>query len=636
MSRRDIAVILERLSLDHRTSLADKACAYLQAAEFNGAIKNHPSHAAICVDIAADQLSIEVSRQVLVRLSGAPSPSEYSNTLQKLSRLLTGKSRQHDQETLSTGSSPTLDVNLTGDPRHSHMRQLISSTSQTYLRQLAIQYGSMELDGLALDCLERFFEVWVKSLSPAQRVHVKYSDPKWVGAAFWLCAMARNMTVSKVEEMATAEGGAKAKVAKRIGGRGGKELKETILTAIEHKVKKPELDNTIRLIEDTVLVFLMSLRKPKGGVTGGSGSTPSTPRKRRPLSDNDSSTSSLIEIVIPIRGGAEVQRPGQPKKSERNGDREDGEDDENPFIVKSAGSTTSELRGINRQPDAYRTMGTKRQISNVSQMSLVSDADDVEEQGNGQETSGAAARSAKPPSKRKRLDPSDIQLSSADITSLKKGTPRKGLKEATAASQDAGRLLNQRRKTGGVYSMIPRVKYENTRASALHKGIRIATDMEKAATSQNAAVTTPEAITDVTPGNTHLILWGLAEEYIDQARSLCFIATTQPSSQPAWRKRHQDLIFCAIKCLAACVSLESPSMTQLDRAKTGLRLAQILFDETESLDRCEEEVNKAIQGSTALDIQLRLYDLQIQIYIQSKKFRLAKTILGTASTEAAT
>ncbi|KAI8597413.1 cohesin loading factor [Dissophora ornata] len=166
--------------------------------------------------------------------------------------------------------------------------------------------------------------------------------------------------------------------------------------------------------------------------------------------------------------------------------------------------------------------------------------------------------------------------------------------------------------------------------------------MEKAATSQNAAVTTPEAITDVTPGNTHLILWGLAEEYIDQARSLCFIATTQPSSQPAWRKRHQDLIFCAIKCLAACVSLESPSMTQLDRAKTGLRLAQILFDETESLDRCEEEVNKAIiianriQGSTALDIQLRLYDLQIQIYIQSKKFRLAKTILGTASTEAAT
>ena len=55
MSRRDIAVILERLSLDHRTSIADKACAYLQAAEFNGAIKNHPSHAAICVDIAADQ-----------------------------------------------------------------------------------------------------------------------------------------------------------------------------------------------------------------------------------------------------------------------------------------------------------------------------------------------------------------------------------------------------------------------------------------------------------------------------------------------------------------------------------------------------------------------------------------------------
>jgi hypothetical protein len=55
MSRRDISVILERLTLDHRTSLAEKACAYLQAVESNGAIRNNPSHAAICVDIAADQ-----------------------------------------------------------------------------------------------------------------------------------------------------------------------------------------------------------------------------------------------------------------------------------------------------------------------------------------------------------------------------------------------------------------------------------------------------------------------------------------------------------------------------------------------------------------------------------------------------
>lgn len=55
MSRRDIAVILERLSLDHRTSLADKACAFLQAVESNRTVKNHPSYAAICIDIAAVQ-----------------------------------------------------------------------------------------------------------------------------------------------------------------------------------------------------------------------------------------------------------------------------------------------------------------------------------------------------------------------------------------------------------------------------------------------------------------------------------------------------------------------------------------------------------------------------------------------------
>lgn len=53
MSRRDITYILQKLSLDHRTSLAEKACAFLQAAESNRTIKSHSSHAAICVDIAA-------------------------------------------------------------------------------------------------------------------------------------------------------------------------------------------------------------------------------------------------------------------------------------------------------------------------------------------------------------------------------------------------------------------------------------------------------------------------------------------------------------------------------------------------------------------------------------------------------
>lgn len=53
MSRRDITYILQKLSLDHRTSLAEKACAFLQATESNRTIKSHSSHAAICVDIAA-------------------------------------------------------------------------------------------------------------------------------------------------------------------------------------------------------------------------------------------------------------------------------------------------------------------------------------------------------------------------------------------------------------------------------------------------------------------------------------------------------------------------------------------------------------------------------------------------------
>ncbi|CAO3572067.1 unnamed protein product [Mortierella alpina] len=145
----------------------------------------------------------------------------------------------------------------------------------------------------------------------------------------------------------------------------------------------------------------------------------------------------------------------------------------------------------------------------------------------------------------------------------------------------------------------------------------------------------------ISQGKTHLILWAMAEEMVEQARTLCFIATTQPNSQPGWRKRHQDLIFSAIKCLVASVTVESPSMTQLDKAKARLRLAQILFEETESVERCEDEINRAIttvdtiQGSMALDIQLRLYDLQIQLFIESKQFRLAKNTLKIALAEAA-
>ncbi|KAK3844208.1 MAG: cohesin loading factor [Linnemannia gamsii] len=164
--------------------------------------------------------------------------------------------------------------------------------------------------------------------------------------------------------------------------------------------------------------------------------------------------------------------------------------------------------------------------------------------------------------------------------------------------------------------------------------------MSHSTTSSNAGTPLPE-MSFVAQGKTHLVLWGMAEEYLEQARSLCFVATAQSGSQPGWRARHQDLILCAIKCLVACVSIESLSMTQLDKAKSRLRLAQVLFEETESLNRAEEEVSKAIiiadsiQGSSALEIQLRLYELQTQIYIETKRFRLAKNTLRIASAEAA-
>ncbi|KAI7829875.1 hypothetical protein BC939DRAFT_324075 [Gamsiella multidivaricata] len=452
MSRRDIAEILERLSLDHRTSLAEKACAYLQAVDSNGGIKNHSSHAAICVDIAAEQLSIEVSRQALIRLSGAASPSAYSSTLEALSRYLTGKSKHNNTHSTRSASQPSTQLHLSGNSRHAQMQQLLSSTSQTYLRQMAVQYGSMELEELVLELLELFFESWIKTLAPAQRIHVKYSDAKWVGAGFWLCAMARNMTAGKAEEKAT--------TVKRIGGRGGKELKDLILTAVEHKVKKTELDNTIRLMEDTCQEFLLSLRKPKGG----NASAPSTPRKRKD-SNNSDSGASLVDIVIPMRGGVDVQTTATNTDMQESGVKEG----DNPFLVnKSAPTSLRRPREETQDLSIYGRLGTKRQISNVSQMSLLSDGDDLEQDQAG-EAIVTTGRVVKPPSKRKKLDSQDVQLSSAGIMSAKKGAaPKKGLKEAAASSQEASRLLNQRRKTG-VYNMIPRVRYENTRAFAQYQ-----------------------------------------------------------------------------------------------------------------------------------------------------------------------
>ncbi|KAF9976729.1 hypothetical protein BGZ73_007954 [Actinomortierella ambigua] len=139
---------------------------------------------------------------------------------------------------------------------------------------------------------------------------------------------------------------------------------------------------------------------------------------------------------------------------------------------------------------------------------------------------------------------------------------------------------------------------------------------------------------------THVLLWAMAEEYIDEARDMAFVATAQPKTFTQWRARHQELVYMAIKILTAVQALNSPVMTQLDRAKTGLRLARILYEETENHDRAEAEVAQAIilvdsvQGSQALEVHLRLYELQIMIYIKKRQYRLAKNTLKLASSEA--
>ncbi|KAF9968248.1 hypothetical protein BGZ70_005638 [Mortierella alpina] len=315
--------------------------------------------------------------------------------------------------------------------RHGLMRQLITGTTMTCLRQLAVQYGSIELEELVLECLQRFFDIWIKSLTPAQRVHVNYADAKWVGAAFWLCAMARAMTVGKgegsgaVAQVAAGSKTVKAPAIKRISGRGGKELKDMILTAVEHTVKKTELDTTIRLIEDTTQEYLLSLRKARTGAGTGAAST-AAPSNRKEVSPPDEDPDPM-ETVSTAR-----------------------------FDRASVGRVETR-----QEPDRHRGLGTKRTVSNVSQLSIASDNDD----GQVMSSDASAARSAKPPLKRTRLDSqaSTELSSSADIMGTKK-TTRRTLKEATADSQTASQALNQRRKTGGVYSMIPRVHYENTKA----------------------------------------------------------------------------------------------------------------------------------------------------------------------------
>ncbi|KAF9546527.1 hypothetical protein EC957_009604 [Mortierella hygrophila] len=457
MSRRDITVILERLTLDHRTSLAEKACAYLQAVESNGAIRNNPSHAAICVDIAADQLSIEVSRQALILLSGAPSHVTYVNALQTLTGFLTG-SGSKDERNGGAGSKSFVTQGINDNTRHAHMRKLLSPSTASTLRQLAVQYGSMEMDDLVLECLEQFFDVWVRSLVPAQRVHVVYSHEKWMGAAFWLCAMARNMIAPKDGEDANkdkAKGSttttAAAAVAgstikpKKIGGRQGKELKDMIMASVGHKVQKKELETTIKLIEEKVPDYFVSLMKP----SGGAGIVKSTaPRKRKASSNSDTSSGGGLEVIIP--DGADTSATQY---------KEDGSAPGGNFKNQEQSGPSSSRRIRQQATDPYRRLGTKRTISNVSQISRSSDVEDDDGESTRQTT--------RPASKRSKMDvQAGPDLSSAGIMSTKKSASRKNLKEVTAATQTASQMLSQRRKTGGIYSMIPRVKYENTRAYA--------------------------------------------------------------------------------------------------------------------------------------------------------------------------
>ncbi|KAF9917689.1 hypothetical protein BX616_000207 [Lobosporangium transversale] len=478
MSRRDIAVILERLSLDHRTSLADKACAYLQVIESNSTIKNHPSHAAVCVEIAADQLSIEVSRPALVRFSGATSPTEYSSAFQILSRILTGKSEQISRSSISDSSSLG-QHNIAADTNQSHMKLLLGQTCQVYLRQLSIQRGSLELVNVVLECLGHFFEVWVKSLTPAQRVHVKYSDPKWVGSAFWLCAMAREMTAGKDEaqasEAGTGSGTRNSKSAiKRIGGRGGKELKDKILEVLEHTVKKSELESTIRLIEQTIHDYLMGLRKSRQkdralSASSVANSTLATSKKQKTSikSDNDG---TLAEDVASMQGNVELrnQEDSSSKDSGFDGDPlpERASNSSAPTSVPVLAVTTSRGRRCTQALDVYAGLGTKRQISNVSQMSLMSDDENEDSELSSLSTSKMQSSiPAKPPAKRKKADiENDTPLLSSGIMAPTRGMVRKGLKETTIASQDASRTQKQRQRVGGIYSMIPRIKYVDSKA----------------------------------------------------------------------------------------------------------------------------------------------------------------------------
>ncbi|KAG0036078.1 hypothetical protein BGZ82_004740 [Podila clonocystis] len=353
--------------------------------------------------------------------------SAYNSTRQALSRQLLG------DKTKDSEDEATFSRNVS----FHEMRVLLKKPSLGYLRQLIIREGSMELEDLVLDCLERFFKKWEPSLPPAQRFHINHSDAKWIAAAFWLCAMARSMTIGKDEETDAGKG----KAPKKIGGRKGKELKDNILDTVEHKVTKAELEKTIRLIEQETSDYLLSLRvfkgKPRGsGTTTPTTSAPPTPRKRK--TSNESS--SFVEIDIPVRGGGHAQPAKIPQW--REPEAKESEDDS---------SSTTRKR---TNPDVYSALSTKRHMSNVS---LVSDAEGDQASSSNTKHELSTRSTRTPLAKRTKVD-SPPQLSSADIMRPKKSTGPKSLKETTTIPDPV-----IRRKTG-VYSMIPRVGYQKTKA----------------------------------------------------------------------------------------------------------------------------------------------------------------------------
>ncbi|KAG0262486.1 hypothetical protein DFQ27_002315 [Actinomortierella ambigua] len=516
MSRRDIITLLERLSLDHRASLAEKACSYLLSVESNRAIKSHPSHAAICVDIAAEQLDIEVSRQALVRMSGAPSPVAYNSTLQIIRRQLLGDRASSTAVAASPNSATTAfsspssssstatfhhttsstDYGASGggggtSSAHQAIVELITMDNFSILRQLSIKRGSMELDRLVLECLSQFFDKWVAALTPAQRAHVDYADLKWVGAAFWLCSLARQRQVKAPESVSSAavavavsttatedptasiqqQDGDKQKAAppvaataaaaapKRLGGKGAKELKEMVLDMLQHRVTTKEFDKTIKLMEDTVSDYLLSLgvqKRPASGgakkATGTRTATATGGRKRKATDQESEGGSTPASAASSDTEASKTSTVSAAKMSAKS-----------PSPISSSYDTAA-TTPIRRAGIGAAAIATKRTISNVSDISLEGGMTAALERESEDSTMATTARvevvlstpssSALPPTaKRARMEGGGRVTKSRATSSSSSVTKASSAPSATTE-----------RRTGNVFTMIPRVKYQQTKA----------------------------------------------------------------------------------------------------------------------------------------------------------------------------